>query len=160
MSRRKGTKPEQFAGVFQNHEEIPVRYRLETYAQSYRDHDTWSWYLDNVLFNGGVSDYIYRTAKRVERSWLAHMEQYERHHALPTPEDANEWCIKLRENRNRKTAYEKYYVYIYNFFEHLKSHSQHPHLYNPLLIAAIQYEETRDVWQHRIESRPEVVGRE
>ena len=161
MTRRKGTTPEQYAGVFQQYDSIPARYRLETYSGHYRDENTWNRYCEQVLFERFDSDYIRKSARRAGDSWLNHMTGEESHHALATPKHVDCWCDKLlNKDRNRRTCYENYFVRIYNFYEYLKSSYRHPHHYNPLLLAAIEFETTRYIWLYRVESRPEVVDRE
>lgn len=88
------------------------------------------------------------------------MRQQGRHHALAKPEHVDEWCQNLQEDRTRQTCYQSYYIRIYHFYDYLKESCRHPHLYNPLLLAAIEYDTTRDLWMYRVDSRPEVVGRE
>lgn len=160
MTRRKGTKPEQFAGAFQRFSEIPTRYRLNTYASKYRGKDTWTQYCNEILFEEYDSDHMQKTAQKAGRSWLDHMESRGRHHALATPQDADEWCKQLLAGRKRRTCYEQYFVRIYHFYNHLKTSCRHPHLYNPLLLAAIEYETARHLWMYRIDTRPEVTPRD
>lgn len=161
MSRRKGTKPEQFAGPFQQHSEIPPRYRLETYTGQYQGRDTWTSYCDDVLLEEYDSQHMRQVARKAGESWLSHMEKQGRHHALPTPQHGNAWCQKLLDgDRVRRTCYEQYYIRIYHFFDFLKEDRRHPHLYNPLLLAATEYDAARYIWMHRIDNRPEVVPRE
>lgn len=161
MSRRKGTKPEQYAGAFQRYSDIPPRYRLETYSGDYRDEDTWDQYCADILFERFDSDYIQRNARQAGQSWLEHMTTQGRHHALATPKHVDCWCDKLlTEGRNRRTCYENYFIRIYNFYEYLKASCRHPHHYNPLLLAAIEFDTPRHIWLYRVDSRPEVVDRE
>ena len=161
MTRRKGTKPEQFAGAFQQYSEIPRRYRLETYAGQYRGQDTWGSYCDQVLFDEYDSNHMRRAARKAGDSWLSHMQTQGRHHALATPHDANLWCQELLDgDRSRRTCYEHYFVRIYQFYDYLKQNHRHPHLYNPLLLAAIEYDTARHLWMFRIDTRPEAVSRE
>lgn len=160
MSRRKGTRPEQYAGPFQEYSDIPPRYRLEMYASHYRGRETWQRYCTEVLFEEYSSDYMEKSARIASESWKEYMHEQNRHHALATPKHVDEWCQEIREGRTRQTSYEHYYLRIYHFYDYLKMNRQHPHLYNPLLIAAIEYEVPREIWMHRVDSRPEVVGRE
>lgn len=162
MSRRKGIRPEQYAGIYQRYDDIPDRYRLETFASQYEDEDTWRQYLEEVLVpeHEPLSDAMKKTIRLAEDSWQNHMEERERHHALAKPVDVEEWCQSLLDGRSPRTCYEQYYVRIYQFYEHLVSVSSHPHIYNPLLIAAIEYEHTNEIWRQRVERRPEVVDRE
>jgi len=151
----KPTTPESYAGIFQNYDQIPARYRLETYFHQYQDDDTLDWYIENVYFNNKseVSDSMRCRAQRFKNSWLDHMNERNRHHALATPEDVDTWCQTLLERCTAKTSYLSYYYRIYNFYQHLKTSYRHPHLYNPLLLAAIEYEPTYEIWSHRVKDR-------
>lgn len=161
MTRRKGTTPEQYAGAFQHYDEIPVQYRLDTYTGQYREDDTYDRYMQEVLLPEYDSKRFRDSAKRAKKSWVDHMKDRGRHHALATPEDAEIWCEKLLNgDRTVGTCYEYYYNRIYQFYEYLKYHYQHPHLYNPLLLAATGYDSAREIWMFRINSRPEVTQRE
>lgn len=150
---KKGTSPEEYAGAMQHFDEIPERYRLETYTGQYRGDNTWERYVDEVLLEEKDSDRIRQTARLGGNSWLEHMADRPRHHALASPEDVNEWCEMHLGERTRKTIYEYYFVRVYDFYEHLKHSNQHPHLYNPFLLAAIEFEATRSVWMVRIDRR-------
>lgn len=162
MSQRKGVRPEQYVGAFRQYEDVPSRYCLETYAQQYRDEDTWQRYRDEILLpNHDYSKTIKRTARTGGNSWLDHMDERDRHHALATPADVEAWSQKLLNgDRTRRYCYETYFVRIYQFYDYLKTSYQHPYLYNPLLLAAINYEATRNLWMYRIDTRPEVVDRD
>lgn len=155
MSQIRGTEPEQYAGVFQYFNEIPHRYRLETYASQYEGEDTWNIFVHEVALEEHDSKRVRRTLRLGGGSWLEHMEERGRHHALASPEDANAWCEKLLDEKARRTCYEYYYLRVYDFFEHLKFSCQHPHLYNPLLLAAINYDAARHVWMFRVDRRGE-----
>lgn len=163
MTTRKGIRPEQYAGPFQSYSEIPARYRLETYTADYAGEDTWQEYVENVLYeeHGEDSLQIQRTLRRGGKSWLEHMAARDRHHALARPEDVAAWCRDLQDSdRARRTTYECYFVRVYEFYDYLKRSYRHPHVYNPVLLAAIDDEATRDLWAYRVDSRPEVVDRE
>lgn len=162
MNRRKGIHPEQYAGVYQRYDDIPDRYRLETYAPQYEGEDTWQAYVDDVLVptHEPVSDWMRKSIWLAGESWLEHMDDREPHHALARPVDAEAWCRDLLDGRAKKTCYELYFVRIYQFYDHMVRVSSHPHVYNPLLLAAIEYEHAETVWRYRIETRPEAVDRE
>ena len=156
MTKLKPTTPETHAGIFQQYEDIPARYRLETYVHQYQDDDTLDRYLDQAYFKNKseVSDSMRRRVQRFRDSWMDHMAERDRHHALATPEDVDTWCQTLLERCTARTSYRTYYYRIYNFYEHLKTSYRHPHLYNPLLLAAIEYEPTYEIWSHRVKERP------
>lgn len=153
MTLTRGSTPEEYAGAIQHFDEIPERYRLDTYAGQYRGENTWERYVDEVLLEEKDSEQVRQTIRLGGGSWLEHMAERPRHHALASPEDVNAWCEKLLDERSRHTSYEYYFVRIYHFYDYLKQSCEHPHLYNPLLLAAIDYDAPRHVWMHRIERR-------
>lgn len=155
MSSTKPATPEAYAGVFQQYDDIPARYRLETYVHQYQGDDTLDQYLEQVYFKDKteVTDSMRCRVQRFRDSWMGHMDERGQHHALATPKDVDTWCQTLLERCNARTSYLSYYYRIYNFYDYLKTSYQHPHLYNPLLIAAIEFESTYEIWSHRIKDR-------
>lgn len=149
----RGTRPEQYAGALQHYDELPRRYQLETYRSQFRGENVWSHSAEDVFLEEHDSKRIRRTLRLAGESWLDHMADRPRHHALATLEDANAWCEKLRAEKARRTCYEYYFVRIYDFYEYLKSHFEYPHLYNPLLLAAIEYDAARHIWSFRVDRR-------
>jgi hypothetical protein len=152
---RKPTTPEAHAGIFKRYRDIPARYRLETYSQHYDGEDTLQQYYDEVYFPSRepLSDWLEERAERVSNSWKEHMADCDRHHALATPHDVELWCQDLLESCIPETAYKTYFRQLYNFYEYLRDCHQHPHLYNPLLLAAIEYDTAHQVWQYRVKLR-------
>ena len=150
---QEATTPEEYAGAIQHLEPIPTQYRLDTYSPYYRGENTWEQYVKNVLLKKHPSDRMRQAARLSGDSWCEHMEGRARHHALATPEDVEAWSKRLMTERSRKTNYEYYFIRVYNFYEYLKRHSEHPHLYNPFLLAAIEYDMTRHIWSLRIDRR-------
>lgn len=153
MARVNQSKPSHYAGAIQHYDNIPQRYQLATYAGHYRDDETWSRYVEEVLLEEYDSDRMRQAARLAGTSWNEHMEERGRHHALASPEDVDTWCVALLEDRAPKTCYEYYFLRIYDFYEYLKSDFQHPHLYNPVLLASIDYEAPRTIWMVRVERR-------
>jgi hypothetical protein len=151
--------PEEYAGALQYFDEIPQRYHLDTYSAQYRGEDIWNQYVENVVLKEHNSERIQRTLRLGGNSWLEHMDKTRRHHALATPEDVNSWCENLREEKARRTCYDYYFVRIYDFYDYLKSSCRHPHLYNPLLLAAVRYDAARAIWMHRVDDRDRVGTR-
>jgi len=156
----KGTRPEQYAGALQHFDEIPQRYRLGTYAGHYRNTNVWDRYKDEVVLEEHDSERMRKTLQLGGDSWRQHMHPRDRHYVLPTLEDVNDWCEKLVDLKARQTCYEYYFLRVYDFFDYLKCHAGHPHLYNPLLLAAIEHEAPRHIWTFRVDRRDEVTQRE
>lgn len=153
MERQKPTTPEGYAGVFQSYDDIPERYRLETFASQYEGEATWQQYVDNVLFNeyDVPSRTLRSTTRSAGNSWRTHMAERGRHHALAAPVDVEAWCQQLLElDLSHHTCYAHYFVRIYRFYEYLMNSYQHPHLYNPMLLAAIEHEGAHHIWEYRL----------
>lgn len=156
--RAKGT-PEQYAGAFQAYEDIPQRYRLETFEGHYRNDETWERFVEEVLLEDHDSKRRRKTADLAGASWLEHMGRRDRHHALAQPRDVESWCQSLLEDKVPKTCYEYYFIRVHDFYDHLRCSHRHPHLYNPVLIAAIQNDAARKIWMVRVNHRERVAER-
>jgi hypothetical protein len=158
MSTRKPRTPEEHTGVFTRYDDIPARYRLETFADAYADDDTTIYrYFETVHLPQyePVSESHRERVHRACQQWIEHMDSRGRHHALATPTDVNTWCETLMTNRTVATCYKSYYSRIYAFYEYLQRSYRHPHLYNPLLLAAVDHEPTRSIWMERVNDRPQ-----
>lgn len=126
------------------------------YEEQYWGQDTWQQYVNDVLFDGSppVDGQMIRRYQLTKDSWVDHMETRGRHHALATPQDVMEWCRKLLAgDRTVKTCYKNYYARVYAFYDYLQSSYEYPHLYNPLLLAAVEYEPVRQIWKQRVAAR-------
>lgn len=152
---KKPKTAEAHSGVFNSYSEIPARYRLQTYTQHYQGENTLRRYLEEVYFpkHTPVSEWMQKNAGRVRRSWVDHMEQRGRHHALATPEDVDSWFEELLEQCSAETCYKTYFRRIFNFYQYLEHSYRHPHTYNPVLLAAINFESTRRIWKFRVKIR-------
>lgn len=153
MSEIRGTSPEEYAGAFQHFEEIPYRYRLETYESQYQGRNTWEKYAEDVVLTEHDTDLIQQRLRLAGDSWRDHMDAHGRHHAVATIEDVESWCKDLIADRARRTVYEYYFLRVYNFYDHLKYSTDHPHLYNPVLLAATRHPASRKIWMYRIDKR-------
>jgi len=145
--------PEEYASAIQQYNEIPSRYRLETFENEYQEKDIWGTYVEDVVLEQHDSERMQRTLRLSGEAWMEHMQGRGRHYATGSPLDVNEWCNSLLEEKARRTCYDYYFVRIYDFYEYLKYSVSHPHLYNPFLIAATQYDAARYIWMHRVDER-------
>ncbi len=153
MSEIRGTSPEEYAGAFQHFEEIPYRYRLETYESQYQGQNTWEEYAKNVVLTEHDTDVMQQRLRLAGDSWHDHMDARGRHQAVATIEDIESWCKDLIADRARRTVYGYYFLRVYNFYDHLKYSTDHPHLYNPVLLAATRYPASRKIWMYRVDKR-------
>ena len=153
MSGVRGTSPEEYAGALQHFEDIPYRYRLDTFESQYQGHDTWEQYAENVVLAEHDTDDMHQRMRLAGESWRDHMAARGRHHAVATIEDVESWCEDLLADRARRTVYGYYFLRVYNFYDHLKYSTEHPHLYNPVLLAATRYPASREIWLYRVDRR-------
>ena len=76
------------------------------------------------------------------------MEGSGRHHALATPEDAEGFAAWLLNQYSTRTSY-NYWRLVYQLYEWLRWHTDHPHVYTPVLMAAVEYSATAELWEFR-----------
>jgi len=147
------TNPAERLGVYKSLEEVPERYRLSNHTTTYKGRDVWTEFLTTHLFEKFDSDRFKEDARRAGRYWKEHMAERERHHALATPADVETWMNGLLTRMNLKTAYNSYWVRLERFYSWLQWHTEHPHVYNPLLMAAVDGEAARKVWDEKMARR-------
>ena len=138
------TDPAERLGVYKSFEQVPDRYRLSNHTTSYEGRDVWTEFLTAHLFEKYNSDRFKKDARRAGRYWKEHMEERERHHALATPGDVETWMDDLLSRLKLKTAYNSYWVRLERFYSWLQWHTEHPHVYNPVLMAAVDGEVKND----------------
>lgn len=143
--------PKQQMGVFTQLADVPDRYRLRQYAQSYAGRRVWDEFVTAQRENHGASEWYCETARKAGRYWKEHMDSRGRHHALATPADAERWCADLLETRKKTTVYGEYWVKVLRFYSWLQYHTEHPHAYHPILMAAAEYPKTRELWDFKID---------
>lgn len=159
--RGKPANPAKRMGVFKRLSEVPTRYRLSTYAVSYEGRDVWKEYMTDRDGTFSSENIRYRT-NRAGRRWQEYMEDSSRHYALPLPEDVEGYCAYLLTERvSLTTAYQEYWEYLERFFNWLLYHKDHPHVYNPLLMAVIEYPdgEAGRVWDEMLRYTTTADGR-
>lgn len=140
-------------GVFKQLEDVPESYRLSSYADRYTDSDPWSEFLVIELLPGHNSYQFKQTTRRAARSWKDHVQGRGRHHALATPTDVETWCAELLEEVEVQTVYKSYWTKFERFYEWLRWHTDHPHVYNPFLMAAANKEAASTVWETKMAFR-------
>ncbi|EMA43158.1 hypothetical protein [Halococcus saccharolyticus] len=141
-------------GVYKTLDEVPDRYRFYQHAAAYDGRDVWDEYLETHLWERGSSDKFKKDTRLVERRWKAHMDDRGRHHALATPEDVNAWFESLLDQLALWSAYTPYWVRIEDFYRWLQWHTDHPHTYHPVLMAAAEYDAASKVWAEKIRGKP------
>lgn len=150
MRRRKSLDPTDRLGVYKRFEEVPTHNRLEQYAEKYHKRDVWCEFCTDHEYQQGNSDGYLRAVDRAGKHWLAHMERQERHHALATPDDVEAWCGSLIDDKSLATAY-NYWVRIKRFYNWLVWHVDHPHVYDPVLMAAAAGGAAGQIWDKKVQ---------
>ena len=67
------------------------------------------------------------------------------------PADVELFCSRVLDEVEPLTAYKSYWGKLEQFYEWLCWHTDHPHRYNPVLMAANEHERAGEIWQAKIE---------
>jgi hypothetical protein len=140
-------------GVYKRLDEVPDHRRLQRHAEAYADRDVWATFLSEYLFERFDSDRFKEDARRAGRYWKEHMAERGRHHALARPADVETWMADLTDRLKLKTAYNQYWVRLERFYWWLQRHTDHPHSYQPVLMAAAEGGAAGDVWTEKLARR-------
>lgn len=150
MSRRrkKPRDPDAHLGVYKRLEDVKHRHRLKRFAATYAGQDVWDEWL---RAEGRPESKTQRDRyRRTKETWADHMANQGRHYALPTPKHVDEYTVWLLEGRALGTILRDYWPPFTNFFEWLLWSEQHEHRYNPVTMAARNYDTARTIWDaHR-----------
>ena len=146
----KSKNPEKRMGVYKRLDDVPDHHRLQQYSSTYEGYDMWKEFLSECLFERYDSERFKEDARRAGERWKAHVEARGRHHALATPEDVETWCQKLLDRLKIKTAYNSYWIRIERFYTWLQWHREHPHTYQPVLMAAANGGAAGEIWDEKI----------
>lgn len=163
MTQSKSTDPRDYMGIYKRLPDVPDRYRLSQYAAAYDGRNVWAEYLEASLFDRLQSDRSRQDARRVGCQWRDHTSARGRHHALATPGDVETWFADLLDRLALETVYSHRYVWLEGFFSWLQSHTEHPHVYHPVWMAAADSDAdaTGLLWNYKIgRTRGEVDGGE
>lgn len=144
------TDPIDRMGVYKRLSEVPSHYRLDQHANTYAGRDVWEEYLSSYLFKRHNSERFKEDARRAGQYWREHVKGRGRHHALATPVDVETWCAGLLGRMGHKTAYNSYWVKLERFYRWLLTHTDHPHVYSPFLMAAADGGAAGEVWEEKI----------
>jgi len=155
MSRpTKSLDPNDRLGVYKRIEDVPDRYRLHLHADAYAGRDTWQTFCEDHEYAQGDHARYEEEVDRAGEVWKAHMADRGRHHALATPADVEAWCAELVEGRSLRRAHD-YWLRVNRFYKWLQWHTEHPHVYNPVLIAADMGGNAGMVWEWKADNTRE-----
>lgn len=148
MAQKKSRDPADRAGPYKRFPDVPDSRRLYHYASEYDGRDVWAEFSveEEKQYK---SDIFVEVNERAGREWKAHMVVVDRHHALATPKDVHLWCQSLLTKCTIATVHNPYWVRLEAFYRWLQNHVDHPHVYNPVLIAAATYEAAGSVWSEK-----------
>lgn len=145
--------PEYRAGLYKSIEQVPEHQRLRNYEERFRDRDCWSEYItSSQLLGDSVSDNHRRFVERAEQRWKSFVQSRGRHHALCVPQDAEAYANYLLDEFSLipSTAAE-YWSDIERFYRWMFYHADYPHRYHPFVMAATNYETSRELWNETVE---------
>lgn len=144
------------AGVYQHIDQVPDHHRLRNYAHRHEGRDCWREYIIATYetSNGEVAASQKPLFDRIEHRWKSFIENRGVHHALSTPDDANSYAEHLFAKYPVKvsTAAE-YWSFVERFYRWMFVRVDYPHRYNPFVMAAANYDTSRDLWNHAINTK-------
>lgn len=146
----KATTPEGRMGVYKSLDEVPDRYRLASYASAYADRDVWDEYLEAGVLPDANHERVVEDVRRYGRYWKDHTADAGVHHALATPrvvESYSEWLVA---DKSPITAC-RYWYRVDQFYQWLVTHADHLHVYNPVRMAAAEFNHSQTLWEWQYE---------
>lgn len=132
-------------GVYKRLSDVPDRHRFDQYAAAYADRDVWGEFCEAHEYARSGSREYRREVDLVGERWRSFMADRGRHPALATPEDVDAWCASLRESLSWARVFE-HWVRVNRFYDWLQNHTEHPHRYNPALMAAANGKTAPVLW--------------
>lgn len=146
----KSNDPTDRIGVYKRFDEVPERHRLESYRDRYEGRDLWGEFLIEEFFPKHNAYQTQQETRRTGRQWREVMEECGRHHALARPADVEQFCSRILGNVTSMTAYKTYWGKLERFYDWLVWGTAHPHLYNPLLMAANEHDAAGEIWAAKV----------
>ena len=154
---RLSTDPADRVGVYKRLEDVPDRYRLQNHQTAYESRDVWEDFFEEKTeaFDTKSTRNRYEKAGRYLKNFLSDTGC---HHALLTPDYVEDFLIALRDGnvgrhshtRNIQTVYFEYFQPVEAFYTWLEWHTEYPHVYHPVRMAAIEGGYTREVWNRKL----------
>lgn len=153
MPRTQSPDPHVRTGVYKHLADVPAERRLERFDAAYAGRDVFDEFLTEHLFEKFDSDRFTENCRLVERRWKEHTQHRGCHHALARPMDVELWMSDLLGRVSLNTAYNTYWTKLERFYRWLQRHPDHPHSYNPVLMAAGTYEAAGVIWEKKLGRR-------
>lgn len=155
--RELSQNPSDRLGVWKRLDEVPDQQRLHHHSDEYTQRDVWGEYVTETNLYDRYSSERYKSdTRRAIKLWKDHTDDRGHHHALATPDDVNSWCRMLTTRASIMTVYNLYWTRIGEFYDWLRWHVDHPHCYDPFLMAAntFQNDVAGEVWRAKISRSP------
>lgn len=149
MSGQKSPATTDRMGLYDRLTDVPAHHRLGRYADRYADRDVWATFTASRPVAHDSAEYA-ATLRKTARTWRPHARERGRHPALARPRDVEAWCRDLASSRVIGTVYSEYWVRLEEFYGWLLTHTDHPHVYHPVLMAAAQFETAGRIWADKI----------
>ena len=143
--------PAKRLGIYKRISDVPQSRQLSTFSRSYEGRDVWGEWVTAEMDLPNRSESTQGKVARAEERWKAHTDDRDTHHALASPEDVETWLMHLLDERGftLRTIYSSHFVYIENMFNWLTYRTDHPHTYNPAIMAAVAGGVTSEVWDFK-----------
>lgn len=153
---RNGSSPEQRLGIYKSFSEVPTEHRLSAVERQLEERAIWGEFIQDrqSQLEEGLSDKRRVKYDRCEQRWIEYIEdEMGRHHATADPRHIENWLGQLLDSRTIGTVYDEYFSTIYLFYAWLWYHTEYPHKYSPVVMAAVEGGTTRRCWEYKIELR-------
>jgi hypothetical protein len=145
-----------FLGAFKRVEDVPDRYYLPHFASDVDAEDAWNEFDSEVLegLTYHTRRYVYGKAWR---EWKSFCDSHNVHPALSNPQDIEAHLSEQRGFMNKlKSAHDSRFRPLFRWFRWMQFHTDYPHRYNPVVMAALLGGATADIWQTRLLDRKNI----
>lgn len=149
--------PEEWVGIYKTVDDVPGKYRLRKFESELdaADEDPFDAYL---AARDDLSDWS-RNHKhgKAYRDFSKFMRDRGKHPACPTPDDVCDFFERVRngewsnvKERELRTVHATYGAPLKVAFAWFVSRVDYPHVYNPIIMAALRDGPLRDAWVNKI----------
>ncbi|MFA1612460.1 hypothetical protein [Halobellus rubicundus] len=149
MTRTGIADPSEYLGIYKSIDDVPDMYSLSRLSVGYSDQDLWAEFIESRSHLSEAT--IKYTYGRLERLWKPFCEKRGINPAFPDPDDVEDFFAQQLAERSIQTVYDSRFVPLFKFFEWLLHHTEYPHRYNPVVMAAVSGEAGFRLWEKRLE---------
>lgn len=129
-------------GVYKTLSDVPDGQRLANFSGYFYDRDPWAEWMTAI----GLSNYGDTTKREyriLRETWTDHMAGYDRHPALADPAHVDTYVSK---NNPSIRFSDRRFGRLVKWYDRMVTRTDYPHKYNPVIMAAHEYDATREVW--------------